>query len=166
MLSAHLGTASDRRGKRRDAHLDRKSNSHRTRCHRGAGRYRGSPIADMRGPRKTSSRPRDGGPAAIAPAPPPPPAPDPLGPLRGVVRRWPVVAAVTALALAAAVAAGLAQAPTYTASADINVGRVDVRVQTLPGYVAGAQVLAAAYSRVAASDELITPLARKLGLPA
>src|SRR4051794_31680623 len=124
----------------------------------------------MSAPRKTSSRrpARDAAPAAIAPAPAMPDAarPDPLGPLRGVARRWPVVLAVAVLALAAAVAAGLAQTPTYTASADINVGRVDVRVQTLPGWVAGAQALAAAYSRVATSDELVTPLARRLRLPA
>src|SRR3954466_9592807 len=132
MLSADLRMASDRWAKRRDEHLDRRSNSHRRGVDRRAGGYRGTPIVDMSAPRKTSSRARDAGPAAIAPAPPPPPAPDPLGPLRGVVRRWPVVAAVTALALAAAVAVGLAQSPTYTASADINVGRVDVRVQTLP----------------------------------
>jgi uncharacterized protein involved in exopolysaccharide biosynthesis len=75
-----------------------------------------------------------------------------------------VVVTVTLVTVAVAVAAGLAQAPTYTSSADINVGRVDVRVQTLPGYVAGAQALAAAYSRVATSDEVVNPLARRLGL--
>jgi hypothetical protein len=101
-------------------------------------------------------------PATLAPAP----APDPLGPLHGAVRRWPVVLATTVVLVAAAIAAGLAQQPTYTASADINVGRVDVRVQTLPGYVAGAQALAGAYSRVATSDQIVAGVARRLHLPA
>jgi hypothetical protein len=96
----------------------------------------------------------------------PAPAPDPLGPLRGVVRRWPVVLVTTVLLAAVAVAAALAQRPTYTASSDINVGRVDVRVQTLPGYVAGAQALAGAYSRVATSDRIVAGVARRLDLPA
>jgi hypothetical protein len=117
--------------------------------------------------RKTTARPQR--PAAQPVAIAPQPAayePDPLGPLRGVVRRWPIVAAVTAVLIAAAVAAALAQTPTYTASADINVGRVDVRVQSLPGYVAGAQALASSYSRLATSDDIVTPLARRLRLPA
>src|SRR3954451_13024526 len=122
----------------------------------------------MSAPRKTSPRrsARAAGPAAIVAAAEVADAPraDALGPLRSVVRFWWVVLIVTVLAVAGAVAAGLAQAPTYTASSDINVGRVDVRVQTLPGYVAGAQALAAAYSRVATSDEVVNPLARRLGL--
>src|SRR4051794_26971755 len=124
----------------------------------------------MSAPRKTSPRrsARAAGPAAIVAAAEvaDAPRPDALGPLRSVVRFWWVVLIVTVLAVAGAVAAGLAQAPTYTASSDINVGRVDVRVQTLPGYVAGAQALAAAYARVATSDELIDPLAKRLKLPA
>jgi hypothetical protein len=83
-----------------------------------------------------------------------------------VVRAWPVVLVTTLLLVAAAVAAALAQRPTYTASADINVGRVDVRVQTLPGYVAGAQALAGAYSRVVTSDQIVAGVARRLRLPA
>ena len=86
----------------------------------------------------------------------------PSVPLRGVVRRWPVVLLVTIVLVAAAAGAALLQSPTYTASADVNVGRVDVRVQALPGYVAGAQALAAAYSRIVTSDEVIDPLARQL----
>jgi hypothetical protein len=115
----------------------------------------------MSAPRRTPARPGTS-PAALVPAP----APDPLGPLRGVVRRWPVVVATTVVLVAAALAAGLVQSPTYTATSDINVGRVDVRVQTLPGYVAGAQALAGAYSRVATSDQIVTGLARRLRLPA
>src|SRR3954447_14695358 len=87
-----------------------------------------------------------------------------LGPLHPVVRRWPIVVVTTAVLLAAALAVGFAQRPTYTAAADVNVGRVDVRVQTLPGYVAGAQALAGAYSPVVYSDAVVLPLARRLGI--
>jgi uncharacterized protein involved in exopolysaccharide biosynthesis len=117
----------------------------------------------MSAPQKTIRRVRpDGATAALGQTPGP--TPDALGPLRSILRRWPVVVAVTALIVATAIAAALLQAPTYTASADVNVGRVDVRVQSLPGYVAGAQALASAYSRVTTSDEVVTPLARRLGL--
>ncbi|MBE2317965.1 hypothetical protein DVA67_018435 [Solirubrobacter sp. CPCC 204708] len=104
-------------------------------------------------------------PAKLAPALPPVPEPDPFGPLRGIVRRWPVVLAVTVVLCGVALVAGYAQAPTYTANAVISVGRVDVRVQTLPGYVAGAQTLAAAYSRTVPTDPIVLPLARQLGIP-
>jgi uncharacterized protein involved in exopolysaccharide biosynthesis len=124
--------------------------------------YARTPIVSAS--RKTTARPQARQPVAIAPQPAAY-EPDPLGPLRGVVRRWPFVVAVTVLLLAAAVAAALAQKPTYTASADINVGRVDVRVQSLPGYVAGAQALASSYSRLATSDEIVMPLGRRLRLP-
>lgn len=118
----------------------------------------------MSAPRKTSARrsaPAER--ATLSPAPEPPQT-DALGPLRGVVRRWPVVLLVTIVLVAAGAGAALLRSPTYTASADVNVGRVDVRVQQLPGWVAGAQALAAAYSRIVTSDEVINPLARQLRL--
>lgn len=117
----------------------------------------------MSAPRKKLARAYRAAPAdqrEISPAPTPR-EPDPLGPLRVGLRRWPIVVVVTTVAVGVAILAGLAQTPTYTATADVNVGRVDVRVQTLPGYVAGAQALAAAYSRIASSDAVILPLARQ-----
>jgi uncharacterized protein involved in exopolysaccharide biosynthesis len=86
----------------------------------------------------------------------------PLGPLRPVVARWWLVAIVTAIFVAGGVLAGAGRTPTYTASTTLNVGRVDVRVQALPGYVAGATSLAASYSRITTSDEVVVPLAQRL----
>src|ERR687896_24634 len=83
-----------------------------------------------------------------------PPAPHPLGPLRPVVSRWWLVLPVMlAFAGGGAYVANQAQ-PTYSASATINVGRTDVRVQALPGYAAGATSLAAAYTRIVQSAEI------------
>jgi uncharacterized protein involved in exopolysaccharide biosynthesis len=120
----------------------------------------------MSAPRKTSARrPHSAERATLSPAPVPA-QPDALGPLRAVVRRWPVVVLVTLVLLAVAAVVALTRTPTYLATADVNVGRVDVRVQALPGYVAGAQALATAYSRIVTSDEVVTPLTRQLRLPA
>jgi uncharacterized protein involved in exopolysaccharide biosynthesis len=94
-----------------------------------------------------------------------PPAQHPLGPLRPVVSRWWLVLPVMlAFAAGGAYVANEAQ-PTYSASATINVGRTDVRVQALPGYAAGATSLAAAYARIVQSAEIEEPLARRLRLP-
>jgi uncharacterized protein involved in exopolysaccharide biosynthesis len=88
--------------------------------------------------------------------------PGALGPLRPVVDRWPLVLLVVVLFVGGAVYAGLARTPTHRAEAQINIGRTDVRVQALPGYVAGAATLANAYSRVVESDEIVDRVARRL----
>lgn len=96
---------------------------------------------------------------------PPPQEPHPLGPLRPVVARWWFVLFVTLLFVAGAVFVGLSKQPTYSATASLNVGRTDVRVQALPGYVQGATSLAGSYSRIATSPEVEAPLARQLHIP-
>jgi capsular polysaccharide biosynthesis protein len=88
----------------------------------------------------------------------------PLGPLRPIGRFWPVVLVVMLLCAGAGAAVGLKRSPTWTASSTINVGRVDVRVQALPGYVAGAETLAGAYSRIVDSPAIVNPVGRKLGM--
>jgi capsular polysaccharide biosynthesis protein len=88
----------------------------------------------------------------------------PLGPLRPIARRWPLVLVITLLCGAAGAVVGLKRSPNYTASSSINVGRVDVRVQALPGYVAGAETLAGAYSRIVDSQVILQPVARRLGM--
>jgi uncharacterized protein involved in exopolysaccharide biosynthesis len=95
---------------------------------------------------------------------PPPEEPHPLGPLRPVVARWYLVLFVTLVFVAGAVYVGLSQRPTYTSTASLNVGRTDVRVQALPGYVQGATSLAGSYSRIATSPQVEAPLARRLGI--
>lgn len=106
-----------------------------------------------------TARPRDG-----ARRPPPDAEPHPLGPLRPVVARWPLVLLVTLLFAGMALVAGLAQKPTYTSAASLNVGRTDVRVQALPGYVQGATSLASSYSRIAMTPQVEVPLAKELHL--
>jgi uncharacterized protein involved in exopolysaccharide biosynthesis len=94
-----------------------------------------------------------------------PAAPHPLGPLRPAVARLPIVLITTLLFVGAAIYVGVTRSPTYTASSTINVGRTDVRVQALPGYVAGAQALAGSYSRVVTSQDVLAPVAKRVGLP-
>jgi capsular polysaccharide biosynthesis protein len=72
---------------------------------------------------------------------------------------------VVALFVGGGVYAGLTRSLTYRAETEINVGRTDVRVQALPGYVAGAATLANAYSRVVVSDEIVDRVAPELGVP-
>lgn len=105
------------------------------------------------------------GPPGPAPSGPPDPGPSALGPLRPVADRWPLVLLVVLLFVGGGVYAGLTRSPTYKAETEINVGRTDVRVQALPGYVAGAATLANAYSRVVVSDEIVDRIAPRLGVP-
>ena len=93
------------------------------------------------------------------------PPPSALGPLRPVVDRWPLVLLVVLLFVGGAVYVGLTRTPAYRAETQINVGRTDVRVQALPGYVAGAATLANAYSRVVMSDEIVDRVASDLDVP-
>ena len=79
--------------------------------------------------------------------------------------RWPLVLLVVLVFVGGAVYVGLTRTPTYRAETQINVGRTDVRVQALPGYVAGAATLANAYSRVVMSDEIVDRVASDLGVP-
>src|SRR4051812_26053428 len=90
--------------------------------------------------------------------------PHPLGPLRPAVISWPIVLLFLALFAGGAYYVGTTRDPTYTATSSFNVGRTDVRVQALPGFVEGAQQLAASYSRVAISDAIVRPTARRTGL--
>jgi capsular polysaccharide biosynthesis protein len=99
----------------------------------------------------------------IEPSPTPAP-PHPLGPLRPALIRWPIVLLFVAAFAGGAYYVGTTRSPTFTATSTINVGRTDVRVQALPGYVEGAKALAASYSRVVSSDEIIGPVAKRLKL--
>lgn len=90
--------------------------------------------------------------------------PDPLGPLRPIARRWWLVLIMAVIGVAAGYAVADRRAPVYTATSEINVGRVDVRVQALPGYVAGAESLASAYSRIVESNQILEPVGRQLGI--
>jgi len=88
----------------------------------------------------------------------------PLGPLRPSVIRWPLVVVCVVLFSGAGYYTATQRSPEFTSTATVNVGRTDVRVQALPGYVQGAQALAASYSRVVTSDRIVDPVASRLGL--
>lgn len=79
------------------------------------------------------------------------------------VRRYPLVVALPALLLlGSAIALGLTRAPTYTSTATLYVGRLDVASQAIPGYVTAATTLASAYSRIAESPQVLVPTAGRL----
>jgi hypothetical protein len=59
---------------------------------------------------------------------------------------------------------GLLRDPVYKAEAQLFVGSFDVRSVAIPGFVTASNQLADAYSRLAASDAVVVPVARQLGL--
>jgi hypothetical protein len=65
--------------------------------------------------------------------------------------------------LVLALAAGLLRSPTYTAEARLNVGRVDVQTESIPGFVDSVQSLAASYSRFIDAEGVVNPVASEIG---
>src|SRR5450755_3430585 len=81
--------------------------------------------------------------------------------LASAVRRHPVLAILPAiLLLAAGIVVGTKKAPTYSATATINVGKSDINTQATPGYVQASTVLASTYSRLVMSQHISVPTAR------
>jgi hypothetical protein len=79
------------------------------------------------------------------------------------LRRYPVLALLPAVVLAAAgITLGLRRPPTYTASTTLNVGTPDINSQATPGYVQAEQTLASAYSREVTSQFIYKPVANRL----
>jgi hypothetical protein len=87
-------------------------------------------------------------------------------PIRGIFaaarRHWPFVIVPTIVAFALAAAIGYSIKPVYTAQATMNVGRLDVNTQSIPGYALAIQNLAAAYARLVTADGVVGPVAAKL----
>jgi hypothetical protein len=65
--------------------------------------------------------------------------------------------------LAVGVVLGSKKAPTYSATATINVGKADIATQATPGYVQASEALAASYSRLVTSQHVAVPAARAVG---
>jgi hypothetical protein len=65
--------------------------------------------------------------------------------------------------LAAGIVAGARKAPTYTATATINVGKSDIATQATPGYLTAAEALASSYSRLVDSQNVALPASRAVG---
>jgi len=86
--------------------------------------------------------------------------------LLGAIRRhWILVVLPTIALVAVAVVVALLRPPVYTAQARLNVGRVDVSTQSIPGFVEGSQALAASYSQAVDAQAVIEPISQRLGLP-
>jgi capsular polysaccharide biosynthesis protein len=79
-------------------------------------------------------------------------------------RSWLLILACVLLCAGASVAIGLLRSPVYKAESQLFVGSFDVRSVAIPGFVTASQQLADAYSRLAASDAVVVPVARQLGL--
>jgi capsular polysaccharide biosynthesis protein len=93
----------------------------------------------------------------------PPPPPTRRVSLGTALRRYPVLALLPVVVLAAAgITLGLRRQPTYTASTTINVGAPDINSQATPGYVQAEQTLASAYSREVTSQFVYKPVAGQL----
>ena len=79
-------------------------------------------------------------------------------------RSWLLVLVSVLVCAGAGVAIGLLRSPVYKAQSQLFVGSFDVRSVAIPGFVTASQQLADAYSRLAASDTVVVPAARQLGL--
>ena len=80
-------------------------------------------------------------------------------------RHWPLVAAPVVVLTLLAIVAGMSRHPQYTSEARLNVGRIDVTSQAIPGFVAGTQSLAATYSRAVDAADVLAPVAQQLKVP-
>jgi uncharacterized protein involved in exopolysaccharide biosynthesis len=98
------------------------------------------------------------------PRTPPEPVARP-GVLDAIRRNFPLVILPVLLLVGAAVAYGLQREPTYTSEARLNVGGVNLTIQTIPGYTTAVQQLAVAYSRAIDATPVVTRAGRKVGLP-
>ena len=87
------------------------------------------------------------------------------GPLLSVLRHPRLALLPLFLVLSAALAFTLQRVPTYTAEAQILVGRVDVEANAVPGFVSANQTLAATYARLVATTVMAGRVAGALDVP-
>jgi capsular polysaccharide biosynthesis protein len=79
-------------------------------------------------------------------------------------RSWVLILVCVLACAGAGVAISLLRSPVYKADSQLFVGSFDVRSVAIPGFVTASQQLADAYSRLAASDAVVVPVARQLSL--
>jgi hypothetical protein len=92
----------------------------------------------------------------------PPGAPPRVSIPEAMRRHWLIALLPVVLLVGAAVAVSLTRPPTYTATAQLAVGRLAVTdVAALPGVVEAQQSVASAYSRAIDSTSVARPLARR-----
>jgi hypothetical protein len=80
-----------------------------------------------------------------------------------VRHHWFLTLLPVVLLIAAGVVAGAKKAPTYSATATINVGKSDIATQATPGYLTAAEALASSYSRLVASQNIAVPAGHAVG---
>ena len=98
-------------------------------------------------------------------APRQPHQPEPRFSLATAVRRhWLLTLLPVVVLLAAGIVAGAEKAPSYSATATINVGKSDIATQATPGYLVAAEALASSYSRLVNSQNVTLPAARAAGV--
>jgi hypothetical protein len=73
-----------------------------------------------------------------------------------------LIPVVVLVAIAAAI--GVARKPVYSSEAQLNVGGVNLSIQSIPGYAVATAQLAVAYSRSLYATPVVTRVARKTGL--
>jgi hypothetical protein len=78
-----------------------------------------------------------------------------------------VLLAVTPIAilLVLAFAIAVARKPTYSSVAPLNVGGVQLSIQTIPGYSVAVAQLAVAYSRAIYATPVVARVSRRVGVP-
>lgn len=87
------------------------------------------------------------------------------GPIESALRHPLLTILPILLLVGLALALGFSRAPTYTAEARVNVGRVDVPAYTLQGVIIGNQTLAVGYARAVTADRVTSAAARRAGIP-
>lgn len=82
------------------------------------------------------------------------------------VRRYPFFfVGPLVVTLIVGAAAGLALKPTYSASSQLNVGKLTVSSSSIPGYATAIDSLATGYARLMSADQIVVAVAQKLHLP-
>jgi hypothetical protein len=77
-------------------------------------------------------------------------------------RSWSLVLACVLVAAGIGLIAGLLRDPEYKAESEMYVGSFDVRSLAVPGFVTASLQIADAYSRLANSDAVVVPVAKRL----
>lgn len=80
------------------------------------------------------------------------------------LRRWIAVGLVAVMGAAVGVAFAYHRHPVYSSTATVSSARLDALAEALPGYVEASTALASTYSRIAITDAVEAPVARRLGL--
>jgi uncharacterized protein involved in exopolysaccharide biosynthesis len=79
-------------------------------------------------------------------------------------RSWLLVAGCVLVFAGVGLIAGLVRDPEYKAESQMYVGSFDVRSLAVPGFVTASLQIADAYSRLANSDAIVVPVAKRLHL--